>query len=40
MDERFQLGLLLLASFAGIWGVVYARRAYMNTKKILEKIGL
>ncbi len=40
MDIRLQLGLLLLAGFGGIWSMIYARRAYMNTKKILEKIGL
>lgn len=40
MDIRLHLALLLLGSFCGVWSVVYARRAYLNTKKILEKLGL
>jgi hypothetical protein len=40
MSINLHLGLLLLAGFGGIWSMVYARRAYMNTKKILEKMGL
>jgi hypothetical protein len=40
MSTDMQLGLMLLAGFAGVWSMVYARRAYMNTKKILEKMGL
>ena len=39
MEDRLVIGLLLLAVLAGLWGVMYARRAYENTKKILEKLG-
>jgi hypothetical protein len=39
MDARLVVGLLLVASFCGLWAAFYARRAYLNTKKILEKLG-
>ncbi len=39
MDIRLETGLLLLASFAGLWAMLYARRAFENTKRILEKLG-
>lgn len=39
MDARIEIGLLLLGTFAGLWSMFYARRAFQNTKKILEKLG-
>ena len=39
MDSRFLIGLLLVAIFSGLWAAMYARRAYVNTMKILEKMG-
>ncbi|MEW5978872.1 MAG: hypothetical protein AB1898_24015 [Acidobacteriota bacterium] len=39
MDPRVEVGLLLLACFGGVWATVYARRAFQNTKRILEKLG-
>jgi hypothetical protein len=37
--DPLHICLLLVACFAGLWAVFYARRAYQNTKKILEKMG-
>jgi hypothetical protein len=39
MDFGLQTGLLLLSAFAGLWAMFYARRAFLNTKKILDKLG-
>jgi hypothetical protein len=39
MESRLVIGLLLLTVLCGLWGAMYARRAYENTKKILEKLG-
>ena len=39
MDPRIEIGLLLLGTFAGLWSMFYARRAFQNNKKILDKLG-
>jgi hypothetical protein len=39
MDIGVQTGLMLMAGFAGLWAMFYARRAFQNTKKILDKLG-
>jgi hypothetical protein len=39
MDARIEMGLQLLGTFAGLWAMFYARRAFQNTKKILDKLG-
>ena len=39
MDPKLLIGLLLVAIFSVLWAVMYAHRAYVNTLKILEKLG-
>jgi hypothetical protein len=39
MNINPEMALELIAVFAGLWAAFYSRRAYNNTKKILEKIG-
>ncbi len=39
MESRLVIGLLLVSVLCGLWAVMYARRSYENTKKILEKLG-
>lgn len=39
MNDTLLAGLLLVASFSSLWGMFYARRAYQNTKKIMDKVG-
>jgi hypothetical protein len=39
MNDTLFVGLMLVASFGSLWGMFYARRAYQNTKKIMEKMG-
>jgi H+/Cl- antiporter ClcA len=38
MNPSALLFLLLLSIFAGLWAAFYARRAYLNTRKILDKL--
>jgi len=38
VNETLHAGLLLVGCFASLWGMFYARRAYQNTKKIMEKV--
>ncbi len=39
MDASWLIGLLLVAILCGLWAAMYAHRAYVNTKKIIEKMG-
>ena len=39
MNEALVIGLLMVATFASLWGMFYARRSYQNTKKIMDKVG-
>ena len=39
MDDTLVIGLLMVATFASLWGMFYARRSYQNTKKIMDKVG-
>ena len=39
MNNTLVIGLLMVATFASLWGMFYARRSYQNTKKIMDKVG-
>ena len=39
MNDTLVIGLLMVATFASLWGMFYARRGYQNTKKIMDKVG-
>jgi hypothetical protein len=39
MNDTLVIGLLMVATFASLWGMFYARRSYQNTKKIMDKVG-
>jgi hypothetical protein len=39
MNETLVVGLLMVATFASLWGMFYSRRSYQNTKKIMDKVG-
>jgi len=39
MNDTLIIGMLMVATFASLWGMFYARRSYQNTKKIIDKVG-
>ena len=39
MNDTLVIGLLMVATFASLWGMFYARRSYQNTKKLMDKVG-
>ena len=39
MNDTLVIGLLMVATFASLWGMFYSRRGYQNTKKIMDKVG-